>query len=104
MKTENKDSKLPSFFKPILWSYDFSKVDPVETMERIIINTINYGDWQHWQWIINHYGKNKVKRIIEDTPASEFRKGSLRLISLLLGIKKMKYASRGVKIRAEKGV
>ena len=104
MKTRTKNSKLPSFFKPVLWSYDFSKIDPEENIERIIVNTINYGDWRHWQWIVNYYGKNKVKRIIENTPASEFRKGSLRLISLLLGIKKMKYVSRGAKIKAEKNI
>ena len=104
MKTRTKNSKLPSFFKPVLWSYDFSKIDPEENIERIIVNTINYGDWRHWQWIVNYYGKSKVKRIIENTPASEFRKGSLRLISLLLGIKKMKYVSRGAKIKAEKNI
>ena len=104
MKTRTKNSKLPSFFKPVLWSYDFSKINPEENIERIIVNTINYGDWRHWQWIVNYYGKNKVKRIIENTPASEFRKGSLRLISLLLGIKKMKYVSRGAKIKAEKNI
>lgn len=104
MKAGTKKSKPPSFFKPILWSYDFSKIDPEESMERIIVNTINYGDWQHWQWIVDYYGRNKVKRVIENTPVSEFRKGSLRLISLLLDIKKIKYVSRGAKIKAEKNI
>lgn len=104
MRTKIKNSKLPPFFKPILWSYNFPRVDPEEDVERIIVNTINYGDWEHWQWIVNHYGRNKVKGIIENIPASEFRKGSFRLISLLLDIKKMKYASRGAKIRAEKNI
>jgi len=104
MKSRNQKQKMPSFFKPVLWSYNFSKINPDQNPERIIINTINYGDWRHWQWIADYYGKNKLKKIIENTPASEFRQGSLRLISLLLGIKKMKYASRGIKIKAKKNI
>jgi len=97
-----KKTKLPKDFKPLLWSYDFSKIDPEEDIERIIINTVNYGDWKHWQWLVKNYGKERIKKFIENTPASEFRKRSLRLASLLLKIKKIKYASRGDKIRAEK--
>ena len=96
--------KLPKFFKPLFWSYKFSKIDPGKDIERIIINTINYGDWAHWEWIFKYYGVTKIKKIIENLPASEFRERVLKLICLLLKIRKMKYASRGVKIRAEKNI
>ncbi|MBU1255881.1 hypothetical protein KKH35_03355, partial [Patescibacteria group bacterium] len=69
-----------------------------------IINTINYGNWEHWKWIVKYYGKQKIKGIIREIPASEFRKRALKLISLILGIKEMKYATRGIKIRAEKNL
>jgi hypothetical protein len=98
------NSKLPSFFKPIFWSYDFSKIKATEEIERIIINSINYGDWKHWQWLINYYGKKKIREVVEDTPRSEFRKGAFRLILLLLNIKKTKYVSMGVKIKAKKHI
>lgn len=97
-------TKLPKDFKPLLWSYKFSRIDPEEDIERIIINTVNYGNWRHWQWIINYYGEKRVKKIIENTPKSEFRERALKLISLLLKIQKMKYASRGIKIRTEKNI
>lgn len=99
-----KKTKLPKDFKYLFWSYNFSKIDTEEDIERIIINTINYGNWKHWQWLINYYGQTRVKKIIENTPISEFRGRALKLISLLLNIKKMKYASRGAKIRAEKNI
>lgn len=102
METKSKKLKLPQFFKPLFWSYKFYLIDPQRDRERVIINTINYGDWQHWQWTIKYYGRNKLREIIINIPDSEFRGGSLRLISLLLNIKKMRYASRGVKIKAEK--
>lgn len=95
-------SKLPQNFKPLFWSYNFLTIDPERNIERIIINTINYGRWEHWQWIFRHYGIKKVKEIIEDTSVSEFRQRALKLVSLLLKIKKIKYASRSAKIQAER--
>jgi len=95
-------AKLPKEFKPLFWSYRFSLLDPKKHQKTIIINTINYGDWYHWQWIVKKYGKKRVKRVIQQTPASEFRPRALKLISLLLNIKKLKYASRSDKIRAER--
>lgn len=103
-KSRTRQTKLPEFFRWLLWSYKFSQIDADEDKERIIINTINYGDWEHWRWVVNYYGTKEVKKIIENTSASEFRKRSLELISLLLGIKKLKYVSRGAKIRAEKNI
>ena len=97
-----KSSKLPSFFKPILWSYDFSSLDLEKHKKTIIVNTINYGNWKHWKWIVKTYGKKEVKRVIQNTPASEFRKSALKLICLLLGIKKLKYASRSDKFKRTK--
>lgn len=96
--------KLPRIFKPLFWSYKFSRINPEKDIERIIINTINYGDWEHWKWILRYYGAAKVKKTIENIPISEFRERVLKLICLLLKIKKIKYASRGIKIRAEKNI
>ena len=50
----------------------------------------------------DYYGTEEVKKIIENMPASEFRQRVLRLMCLLLKIKKIKYASRGVKITTKK--
>ena len=95
---------LPQEFKQLFWSYKFSSINPEKHKRTVIINTINYGRWEHWRWIIKNYGKKEVKQVIEKTPASEFRKRVLKLICLLLKIKKLKYASRSDKIRAEKNL
>lgn len=96
--------KLPEFFRPLFWSYDFSLIDPVGDKERIIVNTINYGDWKHWRWILSYYGAEGVRKIIEGIPVSEFRERALKLICLLMKIKKMKYETRGAKIKAERNI
>lgn len=97
--------KLPADFKPLMWSYDFDKIDPLKDKETIIINTINYGSWKQWLWLFNYYGIKELKEIIFNIPQSEFRnyKG-LSLVSLILGLKKMKYENRGLKIKAEGGL
>ena len=102
--TRIKSSKLPLFFKPLFWSYDFSLVNAKIHQKTVIINTINHGNWRHWLWMIKFYGKQKVKGIIEEIPATEFRKSALKLISVLLGIKNIKYASRSDYIRSQKNL
>ena len=83
--------------KSLFWSYKFSSLNPDRDKQRIVINTINYGNWNQWQWLFKQYGKKEVISVIEKTPATEFRKGALRLASILFSIKKLNYASRGPK-------
>jgi hypothetical protein len=96
--------RLPEFFSPLLWAYDFSSIDVERDKRRIIINTINYGQWKHWQWIVSYYGDKEIKQFIENTPISEFRPRALKLISILLGVKKFKYASRSDKLKKAKNL
>ncbi|MFH1427969.1 MAG: hypothetical protein ABIG60_05610 [Patescibacteria group bacterium] len=103
MKTKTKKTKLPLFFKPLFWWCKFESIDPEVSRKLIIVQAVSRGDWEHWNWIINYYGKERLKRIITEIPASEFRQRALKLICLILGIKKLKYASRSDYIRAKKG-
>jgi len=86
---------LPKNFKTLLWSYDISRLDVERDKNRIIINTINYGDLSHWRWLVEMYSAQEIKKIIETTPVSEFRPQALKLISLLLGISEHNNAHRG---------
>ena len=104
MKAKTKNSKIPSFFKPLFWSYKFSSIDLQKNKRTIIINTINYGQWEHWIWVLKFYGKENVKKFIEEIPQTEFRVPALKLISLLLGIKKLKYVSRSDYIKSQRNI
>lgn len=96
--------KLPDFFDSILWSYPLSRLDPHKDMRVIIVQTINYGEWRHWQWILRVYGRAQVKKIVESIPASEFRPGALVLAKLFFGITRMKYVSRSSYIEHQKNL
>ncbi len=102
MNLKTKNPKLPLFFKPLFWSYNFFSIKPQRDKKRIIINTVNYGGWKHWLWMIEFYGGKEVKKIIKDTPKTEFREPALKLISLLLCIKQLKYASRSDYIKSQR--
>lgn len=97
-------SKLPLLFKPLFWSYNFSAINPKQHQKEIIVQTINYGNWEQWQWLVKYYGKKNLRRVIQDIPASEFRKRALDLVKILFNIKKLKYASRSNKIRKSRNI
>ena len=85
---------LPEIFKPVLWSYRFKDVNPKDNKRAIIVNSINYGDLPHWRWLFQHYGKEDLRRTIQNIPFSEFRPGAIKLMGLLLKLTKLNYASR----------
>jgi len=95
---------LPSDLRRVFWSYDVSKLDAENDRRLIVVGTINYGGWQHWIWLIDHYGKETVREIIESVPTTEFRPGALRLASLIFSVRKQLYASRSAYIRKQKGL
>ena len=98
-----KKTKLPKDFKWLFWGYDFKSINPFKNKRLIIVNTLNYGNLRQWKWLVRMYGRKNLQEIIKLIPESEFRKQVVKLIKLLFGIKKFKYASRSAQIRAEKG-
>lgn len=94
-----KKQKLPEFFEKLFWGYEFPGIDPEKNETEIVVQTINYGDWEHWRWITNYYGKRRLKKIIKNIPASAFRKSVLELAKTLFKIKSLNYESRSDSIR-----
>ena len=97
MRIQKSESKefLPSFFKPIFWSYNFSLIDPEKDKKLIVINTINYGDLKHWRWLINAYGKEGVRSVLERISSTEIRLRVQRLAAIIFDIKNFHYVPRG---------
>jgi hypothetical protein len=87
-------STLPEIFIPLLWSFDFSRIDSEKDKKIIILNAINYGSLNHWRWIVNYYGKDEVRHILSTVLASEIKPRTRKLVSLLFFIPSFNYASR----------
>ncbi len=86
---------LPETFRPLLWSYDFSRIDPVRHKKTIIVQALNYGTLAQWRWLVENYGREAIRDTVARIPASEINPRSLRLASLLLGVDQLNYAPRG---------
>jgi len=100
---ENQRTRnIPPWFQKFYWWGDASKVDVERDKKTIIVQLINYGGWNEWKWLVSIYGRGALGKTIREIPASEFRSGALKLISLLLGVKQMKYASRSDYIKAKR--
>ena len=97
MKHPASHKKIPDSFKPLLWSYDFSKVDVDRDKKAIVIAALNYGDLNQWRWVAAYYGKKAIRRIIEEVPATEFRDRIRPLIALMFGVQHFNYAPRGTR-------
>ena len=90
-------NSLPESFKPLMWSYDFNSLDLEENKKTIILNTINYGDLNDWRWIVKYYGRDEVKKVLENIPAWALRSRVRKLVSLIFSLQNLNYALRGIK-------
>ena len=54
--------KLPDMFRPILWSYDFNRIDPLKHQKTIVVQAVNYGTLAHWRWLKERYGRDGASR------------------------------------------
>ena len=73
---------LPAYFKSILWSYSFSKCDPLKMKKTIVSQSLNYGSTKHWEWIKSFYGPKEVYSIFSSLPKTEIKEKTKRLIEL----------------------
>lgn len=86
---------LPETFRPILWSYDFDRIDPAKHQKTIIVQAINYGTLAHWRWLRETYGRDAVRRVLCTVPATEIRSRARGLAALMFGVDQFNYAPRG---------
>jgi hypothetical protein len=84
---------LPQTFRPLLWSYDFERVDPLRHKKTIVVQTLNYGTLAQWRWLIQTYGREGIREILARISASE--EAARAAPRLLGGVDHLDYAPRG---------
>lgn len=88
---------LPEAFRPLLWSYEFDRIDPIKHKNTIVIQAINYGTLAEWRWLAKRYGRDAVREVLTAIPATEIRPRARRLASLVFGVDRFNYAPRGTR-------
>lgn len=83
---------LPEMFRPLLWSYRFEDIDPDVHFHELVVNTINYGTLQHWRWLQEHYGRERLQEILKDCLETELNRESKNLAKVLFNIRYFRHA------------
>ena len=81
-----KESKIPQFIQPFLWSYDLSGLDLENHKNLIIQNILNLGSVQATIWLKETYTSEKIKNAIKRSIRSEWSKKSINLWSLVYNV------------------
>ena len=79
-------AKLPQYFKPILWEYDFSAMNLEESKKLLISKAINYGDLRHWRWIVKQYGAEDVRRTLMSLATTSIRPPARALAEIVFSL------------------
>jgi hypothetical protein len=77
----------PETLRPLLWSYDFSRIDLEGHRKMIIVQVLNYGTFNQWRWLIETYGREAVPAVLQQIPATEIKPRTRRLVALVFGIR-----------------
>lgn len=88
---------IPAIFKPLLWSYDFDKCDPVKLKKTLIVQALSYGTLEHWRWIRDFYGDEEIRKVLASIPPTEIKSKTKPLIEAVFNFSNWNHASRGIR-------
>ena len=84
----------PEIFRPFIWWTKWEDLDINEDKQDIIMSVVNEGTLDHWRWIINAYGKQEIRKILQKRLVTEFHPESLNLARLIFSISDFRHARR----------
>ena len=73
----------PEMFRPLLWGLRWKDIDIEKDKEDIIVNAVNEGRLDHWRWLIQTYGKDTIRSILERRLETEFHLESRNLAKII---------------------
>ena len=88
---EKKLQQPPESFRSLLWSLRWSDIDINEDKEDIVVNTINEGSLEQWRWLITTYGKDGVRRVLQERLISEFHPESGNLAKIVFSLSNFRH-------------
>ena len=86
------EKKIPGALKPFLWSLRWDDLNTDEDKEDIILATVNEGTLAEWRWLIDVYGKEIVRSVLEKHLETEFHPESGNLAKVVFAVSHFRYA------------
>ena len=90
----NATSPLPSFLRPLMWGLKWDELNINDDKEDIILGVINGGTIRDWQWLRTTYGKDTVRRVLENRLSSEIYPESRNLAKIFFSVNSFRHARR----------
>ncbi len=89
---QQRKHTVPEMFRPLLWWTRWEDIDAQEDKEDIIVSAVNEGTLLHWRWLIITYGKERIRKVLEQRLASEFHPESRNLARLVFSVSNFRHA------------
>ncbi|OGY54401.1 MAG: hypothetical protein A3C82_00860 [Candidatus Wildermuthbacteria bacterium RIFCSPHIGHO2_02_FULL_47_12] len=95
-KTMVSKKQLPEIFRPFLWWAKWGDLDVEVDKEDIIVSAVNEGSLSHWRWLIGMYGKDTIRKVLENRLASEFHPESRSLAKAIFSLSGFRHARESI--------
>ena len=63
---------LPSFLKPVFWSYDFSLLDTKKHKHVIVYQILTFGTLKMVQWLLENFSLEDIRQSFEKSGFEHF--------------------------------
>ncbi|KKT74738.1 MAG: hypothetical protein UW71_C0015G0012 [Parcubacteria group bacterium GW2011_GWB1_44_7] len=77
-----------------MWGLKWDELNINDDKEDIILGVINGGTIRDWQWLRTTYGKDTVRRVLENRLSSEIYPESRNLAELFFSVNSFRHARR----------
>ena len=91
MNHVEQKKQLPEMFRPLLWGLNWDALDVEKDREDIIVAAVNEGTLAHWRWLIQIYGKDTIRRVLERRLDTEFHPESRNLAQVIFSIPHLRH-------------
>ena len=92
----NTTNKLPPSLRPLVWGLKWDELDVNEDKEDIMLGVINGGTVQDWKWLRTTYGKDAIRRVLENRLSSEIYPESRNLAKIFFSVNSFRHARKSV--------
>ena len=75
---------LPKFLQPVLWSYDFARIDGEKNKKIIIQQILHFGTHVMTQWMFEHYPLSEIKAVFKSVRKNSWDKKSYNFWRIIL--------------------
>jgi len=70
---------VPKKLQSALWSYNITKLDPSDNLDKKIIieQVLNHGTWEQLKWLLKTYSEKDIKQVVKCPSRGVWRKDAM---------------------------